>query len=304
VALFTNLVSLLSKSSLLNIPLFPVKLISNAGAAGIGGLGNLLDDVGAAINDFIFDDKYSTAQKALRSEKKITGITGGLGEGAKRAIEGVEGLFDIFRQPIRGAQEAGVTGFIAGIGKGLIGTVVKPVAKVGEALGDISTGVSKLAASGDVSMSRPTTLRRRLPRAFYGSGYLQEYSKMDSVVQTMLGEEGLLDVEAVVEVPSQGKKRLGALLLCQNKIRYIELILDTKQVDVFWEVHSLTLKGMEVNQGKLVITDVLGKSHECLLPKNDKLGDGLADELRRSQGGSHFDWRPWLELRASMPFRL
>lgn len=39
----------------------------------------------------------------------------------------IGGLTSVITQPVRGAQSDGARGFIKGIGKGLVGTVTKPV---------------------------------------------------------------------------------------------------------------------------------------------------------------------------------
>ena len=308
VALFTALVSLLSKSSLLNIPLYPIKVLSKTGSIGIGSIGTAVNDVGSAIDNLVFDKDYAASQHAMRQKKEITSMGGGLHEGAKRAMEGVEGLFDIFRQPIVGARDHGVSGFIKGIGKGIVGTVVKPVAKVGEAIGDITTGMSKLAAYGDVSKGRPVSVRRRLPRAFYGgNGLIQEYSKVDAVLLSLVGEQVLSDAVAVVVVPVKNNpvNVLGLLLLHDDQLRYMEIDLQKEALVSSWKMQGSDIKRVNIAEGNwLVLTDTMNLSERCKLPQDETLAKAMMSELLLHKASGQFDWRSWLNLRASLPFSL
>ena len=308
VALFTALVGLLSKSSLLNIPLYPIKVLSKTGSIGIGSIGAAVNDVGSAIDKFVFDEDYAASQERMRKKKDITTIAGGFHEGAKRAIEGVEGLFDIFRQPIVGARDHGVEGFIKGLGRGIVGSVVKPVTKVGEAIGDITTGMSKLAASADVSKGRPVTARCRLPRALYsGRGLIQEYSKVDAVLLNLVGEQFFSDAEAVVVVPVKGNavNVIGLLLLHSDHVRYLEIDLQKEVMTNSWKMQGNDMKRVNIIEGNvLVLTGTLNASERCKLPQQEALAKGIVSELLAHKGGSQFDWRSWLNLRASLPFSL
>jgi Autophagy-related protein C terminal domain len=59
------------------------------------------------------------------------GVAEGLSEGAQNFAGGLyEGVSGIFTTPVRGAKQGGVTGFLRGVGHGVVGAVVKPVVSV------------------------------------------------------------------------------------------------------------------------------------------------------------------------------
>jgi hypothetical protein len=59
------------------------------------------------------------------------GVASGIAQGGQNIAGGVyEGLSGIFTMPGKGAKNAGVGGFVKGLGHGLVGAVVKPVVSV------------------------------------------------------------------------------------------------------------------------------------------------------------------------------
>lgn len=55
-------------------------------------------------------------------------------QGASNITGGIaSGVGGIFTAPVKGAKSAGVGGFFKGVGKGLVGAVVKPVVGVSDA---------------------------------------------------------------------------------------------------------------------------------------------------------------------------
>ncbi|KAE9373572.1 glycosyltransferase family 1 protein [Stipitochalara longipes BDJ] len=87
-----------------------------------------------------------------REREKVRGVASGVRVGSKELAYGFyDGITGLVTQPIRGAQERGVIGAIAGIGKGVGGLVLKPGAGLfglpAYSLQGISVGLHKLFAA-------------------------------------------------------------------------------------------------------------------------------------------------------------
>jgi len=85
------------------------------------------------------------------------------------ANEVSEGFMGIFAKPLAGAREGGASGFFSGLGKGLLGAVVKPTAGLMDLTSQAAEGVRNTSKSGDV------TRRIRPPRVNLGDGILRHY---------------------------------------------------------------------------------------------------------------------------------
>ncbi len=90
-----------------------------------------------------------------------------MGAGLKNAGESViggvaSGVGGIFMAPVKGARTEGVGGFFKGVGKGLVGAVVKPVMGVTEGVTAVVQGASN-ATDGKIVRHRFKRLRRAIP---------------------------------------------------------------------------------------------------------------------------------------------
>jgi hypothetical protein len=182
-----NAASLLGNSSLLAIPRVPLKFVSGVGSKGLEKAAGAVGGLVAMISDITADRKYREQQQKIRRQKKIAGVADGFIEGANRLGEGLGGVLDIFKKPMEGAKREGALGFVKGLGKGLVGTLVKPLSKVGEALGDVGTGIAKSVAPSSRQANKMVYVRRRIPRAFYGkSGIVDDYKVADAMLHASL----------------------------------------------------------------------------------------------------------------------
>lgn len=192
-----NAATLLGNSSLLAIPRAPISFVSGVGAKGleqaagaVSGLVNLLSDLTA-------DSKYREKQQQIRRTKQIAGFADGFVEGANRIGEGLGGMLDIFKKPVQEAKKGGFMGFMKGLGTGFVGSVVKPVAKLGEAIGDVGTGIARTFQPKN-KRDRSIYLRKRIPRAFYGQSHVvSEYRVIDAVIAAV-APEMFQDMEIVI----------------------------------------------------------------------------------------------------------
>ena len=80
-----------------------------------------------------------------------------------------DGFMGIFAKPMAGAREAGASGFLSGLGKGLLGAVVKPTAGLMDLASKATEVVSK------TSKGAAANKRLRPPRVCLGDGILRQY---------------------------------------------------------------------------------------------------------------------------------
>ena len=122
------------------------------------------------------DRKYAQKRDLgqMESEFNIDGskktFVDGVGSGSVKLVKGfLDGVTGVVRAPIRGAEKKGMEGFAKGVGKGLLGLVVKPVIGISDAATDVMIGVkgSVEGSHGDANKNiRCSQIRPR--RAFYG----------------------------------------------------------------------------------------------------------------------------------------
>ena len=104
----------------------------------------------------------------LREHDDIN-VASGLGSGVQKLVSGfLEGVTGVVRAPIRGAEKRGLEGFAKGIGKGLLGLLVKPIIGISDGFTDVMIGVKGTVdgARGQATQRQLTQVRPR--RALYG----------------------------------------------------------------------------------------------------------------------------------------
>lgn len=160
--LLNSVFSSLGQSSLLNLPRMPYELGKNT----IGLAANAVDSVsaglGSLLSTFTFDSEYINRRQRERG-KSTSSMRDGFLSAGKNIGEGVWSLTNIVTKPIEGAQREGVGGFFKGIGKGIVGSLVKPLDKVGQAVSDVTRGI-KAEVSKPIGASKCRNERRRRPR--------------------------------------------------------------------------------------------------------------------------------------------
>jgi len=171
--------SVLGHSSLLNIPRAPLQLGWVLGGAAAGAI----SDASQAVVALTFDHSVPEEQRRARSSREIRGMQQGMVEAMSDLGDGIHGVLDVVRKPLRGARDGGASGFIRGLGAGLIGGVTRPLSAVGHAVSDIGSGVVGQLAGKD----RKATVRSRLPRLLAGPmGAVVEYSALDAQASQQL----------------------------------------------------------------------------------------------------------------------
>lgn len=141
---------------------------------GLGlGVSSITATVGRGVATLAFDDAYvrDRAERAARGvSSRPAHIGEGLLEGTKDLGRGIaQGLAGVILDPLKGAEQQGVTGFMKGVGKGLSGLVVKPVAGVLDLATRATEGmVASAKALAGETMENPIAIRRRPPRLLWG----------------------------------------------------------------------------------------------------------------------------------------
>ena len=133
------------------------------------------------------DRRY--AQKRDRGENlrelNDLNVAQGLGSGVQKLARGfVEGVTGVVKAPIRGAEKKGLEGFAKGVGKGLLGLLVKPIIGISDGFTDVMIGV-KGAMDGAVNV--PVLTQTRPRRALYGrERAIRIYNMADAAASALM----------------------------------------------------------------------------------------------------------------------
>uniref|UniRef100_A0A8W8ME86 Intermembrane lipid transfer protein VPS13-like C-terminal domain-containing protein n=1 Tax=Magallana gigas TaxID=29159 RepID=A0A8W8ME86_MAGGI len=149
--------------------------VSNSAAKVVGSLS---DGLGTLNMDRNYQDRREQLKTSAQSSK------GHLLAGVKGFGNGLFGaMTSMFTQPYDGFKEDGIEGFVTGLGKGVIGTVTKPVVGVL----DLASGAANAIKDTSSSSSRISPPPVRLPRCCHGAGMLlPAYSKNQAKSQKLL----------------------------------------------------------------------------------------------------------------------
>lgn len=129
-------------------------------------------------------------RNTLRSPDREFAVTffEGVESGVVKLVRGVfDGVTGVVKAPLRGAERHGMEGFAKGIGKGLLGLLVKPMIGLSDAATDVMIGVQG-SVEGESSLlrgSRHAQVRPRRP--MYGRDrVLRPYSVADAAAATLM----------------------------------------------------------------------------------------------------------------------
>eukprot|EP00928_Gymnodinium_smaydae_P019148 TRINITY_DN17317_c0_g4_i2.p1 TRINITY_DN17317_c0_g4~~TRINITY_DN17317_c0_g4_i2.p1 ORF type:complete len:822 (+),score=158.27 TRINITY_DN17317_c0_g4_i2:369-2468(+) len=200
-----DIAGLLGKSSLLNLPRAPFQIGGTAVSIVTDGIGGVIG-YGAAKLDMLGGSQYASEQRHRRTDKHIESARDGLREAGKSLLRGVKGLGDIVRKPAQGARENGFSGFVHGLGNGIVGSVAKPISAVGEAVSDIGACISSASAPETRARRRRRERRRvRPPRLLFGAGgEIRAWSEAHAQLQLQIGLSNVKGVEKLFLLSEDG----------------------------------------------------------------------------------------------------
>jgi len=181
----------------------------------VGGVASsascVMENVGKQLSCLAFDKEYRLARERGREGEAGGGGGGGegsrggggggrpadvlegLGLGGKRLMRGlVDGVTGVVAAPVRGAEREGFRGMVKGMGKGMLGLVVKPVVGLADAASDVLQGVQGTAGA---ALTAEALSQLRPKRAVYGEERrLKPYDMADAQAQMLFervrGREG------------------------------------------------------------------------------------------------------------------
>lgn len=139
-------------------------LLKKTFAGTCNSIHTLTDSLGTGLTLLTFDEKYLEKRSRFLL-KKPKNVIDGIYQGGKSIYHGFkEGVTGVVLQPIKGAENDGVSGLLKGGIQGLAGLVIKPVGGVLDATSKTAEGLKNTATYYD---DKPNSERMRLPRVFY-----------------------------------------------------------------------------------------------------------------------------------------
>ncbi|KAF8817849.1 hypothetical protein IE077_003568, partial [Cardiosporidium cionae] len=217
----TSVFKVLGHSSLLNIPRLPVHLGRQTIGATAGLLENMTSSFGGVMSSLTFDANYIKTRQKERVRNNLS-MKDEFLCASKNLGEGVLALTSFVTQPIAGAKNDGVSGFFKGVGKGLVGSLVKPLDKVGQAITDVSRGI-QAGISENVTTVKERTRRRREPRMLWGEmGEIRDYHIYEAELRRKLGLELVKNILKCITI-HRTQYEHTLLLFYPRTISYVSL---------------------------------------------------------------------------------
>lgn len=125
----------------------------------------------------------------LNADTNVT-LAGGVESGFIKLVQGfMDGVTGVVKAPIRGAEKRGIEGFAKGIGKGLLGLLVKPIIGISDAATDVMIGVKSSVENNAAQRQNLalTSNQFRPRRPMYGRDkVLRPYKLEDAAAATLM----------------------------------------------------------------------------------------------------------------------
>eukprot|EP01117_Protostelium_nocturnum_P009173 TRINITY_DN3284_c0_g1_i3.p1 TRINITY_DN3284_c0_g1~~TRINITY_DN3284_c0_g1_i3.p1 ORF type:complete len:3093 (+),score=888.87 TRINITY_DN3284_c0_g1_i3:80-9358(+) len=140
--------------------------------------------IGTGLSALSMDNDYMRERQARSMRDRPQHIGEGVMLGARDFGLGfIKGLTGIVEEPMKGVEKEGVGGFFKGLGRGLVGTVVKPTVGVIDLATQTTKGLRNTASMFDAKITR-----NRPPRYFGPEKMLEVYSREKAVGVSILFE--------------------------------------------------------------------------------------------------------------------
>lgn len=159
--------------------------LANTASSITGSLGNAIAALSA-------DPKYLEKRVGRRvRQPEHAGM--GLVKGGVALGRGIfDGVTGVVTSPFEGAKHDGASGFVKGVGQGIVGLLVKPIAGVLDAANSVTDGIKNTTTLFDKQVKRV-----RAPRTLYGPDRLMRvYSAKEAQVACFLSTTGELLLHA------------------------------------------------------------------------------------------------------------
>jgi len=136
------------------------------------------------------DRRYAQKRDRFRNENRddftfVDGVESGVLQLVRGFFDGVTG---VVKAPIRGAERSGLEGFAKGVGKGLLGLLVKPMIGLSDAATDVMIGVRGSVEGGQGNRRGVRNVPQVRPRRpMYGKDkVMRVYSGADAAASTLM----------------------------------------------------------------------------------------------------------------------
>ncbi|OQR98040.1 vacuolar protein sorting-associated protein [Achlya hypogyna] len=137
-------------------------LVKNSVYGTFNAASKLTGSISTGLVNLSMDKTYIQARTNRKSAQGPTNVGAGLLLGTKQLGQGIfAGVSGVITKPVMGAYHNGLTGFVEGVGKGIIGVAVKPTAGILDLAAQTTAGITYSAATHD---KKPKLFRQRLPR--------------------------------------------------------------------------------------------------------------------------------------------
>ncbi|KAJ3092913.1 hypothetical protein HK102_000456 [Quaeritorhiza haematococci] len=225
-------------------------------------LGNpvgLFSNVSSGVRDFFYEPVQGF--EITRPQESVIGLVKGTTSLFKKTVYGVTDTFskmtgsvskglsvitlDEESKPIEGAEKEGVSGFVKGLGKGLVGVVTKPVVGAFDLVSNVTEGIRNTTTVFDVDLDR-----QRLPRHIGKEGILKPYDPREALGLSWLKgvENGRYFHEEYV---AHLDLRIEDLVAMVTSARV--LMLRIKRLKVDWEIPHDDLQAVRVEGGGITL---------------------------------------------------
>ncbi|RLN75739.1 hypothetical protein BBJ28_00007542 [Nothophytophthora sp. Chile5] len=166
-------------------------LVTHSVYGAFNGVSKFTGSLSDGVATLSLDRDYLAARRAQGPRSHVaTHIGTGLLHGTKQLGQGIfAGVTGVITAPAQGAYQGGLSGFIEGVGKGLLGVAVKPAAGVLDMAATTAAGITATTTALDrrAGLVRDAQ-RRRLPRLLRltSDQRLRVYSAMDAQLSQLL----------------------------------------------------------------------------------------------------------------------
>ncbi|CAE6488407.1 unnamed protein product [Rhizoctonia solani] len=214
--------------------------------------------IGKGLSAATFDDEYQRqrrlAQRTNKPKHAIYGVTAGAEALATSIASGVEG---VVMKPIEGAETGGASGFLKGIGKGLVGSAVtKPVIGVFDLAANVTEGIRNTTTVFDNNQSDR-------PRHIPADGILVPYSGADA-----LGQMWMKDLDGgrfrnefyVAHIDLPGGDNVA--MLTTSRI----MVFSVNKLRLEWEMPFSYVQGVTIEDTGIRFTSKSGHDQDRFVP--------------------------------------
>lgn len=190
--------------------------------------GSISKGLAAVTMDREFQNRWRVTHMRNKPRHALYGITTGANSLFTSVTSGIEGLA---LRPLEGAEQNGASGFVQGIGRGLVGAITKPAA----GFFDMASNVTEGLRNTTLVFEQNDIDRVRLPRYIAGDRIIRPYSEREALGQMWLynlDQGRVMQDHYIAHVDTPGPAGGSTIMLTEHRILYIR----TAKLKVLWEV--------------------------------------------------------------------